>query len=54
MGAYTFIAPRLQQLLPKDSVLEYVGRIEAAAPATGISKRHKAEHEEVLNQALVI
>ena len=35
MGAWSFIEPRLRELLPDGSVLTYQGRDEAASPATG-------------------
>jgi probable 2-oxoglutarate dehydrogenase E1 component DHKTD1 len=71
-GCYTFVAPRIQQLLPKgfevssllftrrfcfiDRLmwfhfafqLKYKGRGPMAAPATGISSRHKVEQASVL------
>ena len=43
MGAYTYVAPRLQALLPRALQLKYVGRTEAAAPAAGYSKLHRQE-----------
>ncbi|ORY48503.1 dehydrogenase E1 and transketolase domain-containing protein 1 [Rhizoclosmatium globosum] len=42
-GSYTFIAPRLEQLLPEGAKLRYVGRKTLAVPATGIGARYKAE-----------
>ncbi|KAJ3185915.1 hypothetical protein HDU85_000827 [Gaertneriomyces sp. JEL0708] len=48
-GAYTFIAPRLQQLLPQGQTLKYHGRAPSAAPATGIGKVYKAEQERVVS-----
>lgn len=44
MGAYSYVMPRLQQLIPK---FNYVGRLPAAAPAVGYSQRHKAELESL-------
>lgn len=41
MGAYSFMKPRLDFLLPKP--LKYHGRAPMAAPATGISSQHKME-----------
>lgn len=48
MGAYTFIQPRLQQLLPEGKTLKYIGRPPSAAPATGIMHRHKAELSQIM------
>ncbi|KAJ3294817.1 hypothetical protein HK104_003284, partial [Borealophlyctis nickersoniae] len=50
-GAYTFMQPRLDQLLPKGHKLKYHGRPPSAAPATGISSRHKVEQERVVKGA---
>ncbi|KAI9346426.1 thiamine diphosphate-binding protein [Zopfochytrium polystomum] len=47
-GAYTFVAPRIEQLLPRGASLEYKGRGPMAAPATGIGARHKAEQAAVV------
>ncbi|KAJ3318422.1 hypothetical protein HDV06_000498 [Boothiomyces sp. JEL0866] len=46
-GAYTFCAPRLQELLSKK--LHYHGRDPLAAPATGISKVYKKEQAHVIS-----
>ncbi|KAL7751836.1 hypothetical protein RI367_002836 [Sorochytrium milnesiophthora] len=51
-GAYTFIEPRLQQLLPEQHKLKYVGRVTAAAPATGVSSIHKKEQAQVIADAI--
>ncbi|KAJ3093151.1 putative 2-oxoglutarate dehydrogenase E1 component DHKTD1, mitochondrial [Quaeritorhiza haematococci] len=61
-GAYTYVEPRLSQLLPNKEAsattsapprgyLHYVGRAPCAAPAVGVSSRHKAEHATLLKQA---
>ncbi|CAG8448225.1 3748_t:CDS:10 [Gigaspora rosea] len=47
-GAYTFIEPRLKQLLPSEQKLKYIGRPPSAAPAVGISKWHSAEIKNIL------
>jgi len=52
-GAYSFVSPRLSQLLPQNTLLKYVGRRPSAAPATGIAKVHKQEHAEILQKAFV-
>jgi 2-oxoglutarate dehydrogenase complex dehydrogenase (E1) component-like enzyme len=51
-GAWQFIEPRLSELLPDPVVLTYVGRDEAASPATGSSAMHKIEEAELVGQAL--
>lgn len=48
MGAFSFVQPRLQSLLPEGSKLKYAGRSASAAPATGIGRKHKMEHQEVI------
>ncbi|KAJ3117620.1 hypothetical protein HK100_000776 [Physocladia obscura] len=47
-GSYTFVAPRLVQILPEGSKLLYVGRKTLAVPATGIGSRYKAEQAAVI------
>ena len=48
MGAFFFIAPRIERLLPPAARLKYVGRRATAAPATGITRFHKKEHADIL------
>ncbi|KAH9272968.1 oxoglutarate dehydrogenase (succinyl-transferring), E1 component [Batrachochytrium salamandrivorans] len=47
-GAYSFVAPRLEQLLPEGFKLKYSGRAPSAAPATGIGAVHKKEVLELM------
>ncbi|HLL89459.1 MAG TPA: 2-oxoglutarate dehydrogenase E1 component [Tepidisphaeraceae bacterium] len=51
-GAWTFMEPRLREMLSDVSTLSYFGRDEAASPATGSMKMHKIEEEELLDHAL--
>ena len=51
-GAWTFMRNRLEPLLPETAVLRYIGRDEAASPATGAFRMHQAEEEEVIAAAL--
>jgi 2-oxoglutarate dehydrogenase E1 component len=51
-GPWTFMEPRLRELLPDVATLTYFGRDEAASPATGSMKMHKIEEEELLDHAL--
>ncbi|CAA9444835.1 MAG: 2-oxoglutarate dehydrogenase E1 component [uncultured Phycisphaerae bacterium] len=53
-GAWSFMEPRLLELLPDPATLHYFGRDEAASPATGSTKMHKAEEDELVQQALEI
>ena len=46
MGAWTYVAPRLSQVLGFDPV--YAGRPASAATATGSSKHHALEHKAIL------
>jgi 2-oxoglutarate dehydrogenase E1 component len=50
MGGWSFIEPRLRQLL--DRPIEYVGRDASASPATGSLRVHKREQEELVQAAL--
>nr|KAJ3421659.1 hypothetical protein HK105_002764 [Polyrhizophydium stewartii] len=47
-GAYSFVAPRLEQLLG-GARLHYHGRAPSAAPATGIGKVHKKEVADLMS-----
>jgi 2-oxoglutarate dehydrogenase E1 component len=52
MGAWSFLAPRLMELLPDGLKLRYVGRREAASPAEGSVTAHNAEQQRLLIEAL--
>ncbi len=52
MGAWSFIQPRLQELLGSRAVIRYVGRVESASPATGSAKVHAKEQAAILEEAL--
>jgi 2-oxoglutarate dehydrogenase E1 component len=43
MGPWRFVDKNMRSLN-----LKYVGRSEAASPATGFAKRHAAENEEIM------
>jgi 2-oxoglutarate dehydrogenase E1 component len=51
MGAWHTMHRRLRRVLPDDRALTYVGRPEAASPATGSFKVHQAEERDLLNAA---
>ena len=51
-GAWTFMQPRLRPLLRDNTILTYHGREESASPATGSSKIHLIEEEEIIGHAL--
>jgi len=48
MGAWSFVAPRLQELRP----FEYVGRDASASPATGSHSVHDREQQELVEAAI--
>ena len=52
MGAWSYIAPRLRELLDPDIELIYAGREESASTAEGSLSRHLAEQERIINAAL--
>jgi 2-oxoglutarate dehydrogenase E1 component len=52
MGAWHFLAMRLPDVLTDGRVVRYVGRDEAASPATGSYKEHAREQAEIMDQAL--
>lgn len=52
MGAWSFVAPRLQALLAPGVSLRYVGRPERASPAEGYHDDHVAEQARLVADAL--
>jgi len=52
MGAWTFVWPRLQKLLPEGVTLHYVGRPESASPAEGLHSIHVREQARILREAV--
>lgn len=46
MGAYSFVQPRLNQIV--SNTLKYHGREPLAAPATGIGAEYKKEQAYVI------
>jgi 2-oxoglutarate dehydrogenase E1 component len=51
MGAWTFVAPRLQDLLDRALPLSYIGRPERASPAVGSARVHAAEQARLVADA---
>ena len=51
-GAWTFVRPRISPLLRPEIRFSYIGRDEAASPATGLYLVHQAEERAILEQAL--
>jgi 2-oxoglutarate dehydrogenase E1 component len=50
-GGWHFVYHRLRRILPADRRLSYVGRPEAASPATGSYKIHQQEEADIVNRA---
>ncbi len=57
-GAWSFVDRRLEKVLTeigaKHTRPRYVGRPEAASPATGSGKRHRREQEQLVDEALTL
>ena len=51
-GCWSFMEPRVREILGPGSSLCYIGRDAAASPATGSHKMHEVEEEEILSHAL--
>jgi len=51
MGGWHVMYRRLKRILPDDRTLAYVGRPEAASPATGSYKVHQAEERDLVLNA---
>ncbi len=51
MGAWSFMQPRLQHLLPPGVVLRYIGRPESASPAEGSVGLHTREQSRIVGEA---
>ncbi|GAA5879230.1 hypothetical protein JCM3774_003528 [Rhodotorula dairenensis] len=49
-GAWTFVQPRLQQLLPKSRKLQYVGRDAMATPAPGVKQYFEEQRKSIEEQ----
>jgi 2-oxoglutarate dehydrogenase E1 component len=52
MGAWAYIAPRLQALLPDGVTLHYAGRPNRASPAEGYPAAHVGEQARIVAEAL--
>lgn len=53
MGAWSFVRPRLEALIPETCKLIYVGRDEAASPATGSHQVHQEEQQDIVERVLI-
>ena len=56
MGAWSFVEPRIEEVLGEIGAehgrARYVGRAEAASPATGLLRDHNREQAEIIEAAL--
>jgi 2-oxoglutarate dehydrogenase E1 component len=58
MGAWSFVNPRLEEVMETVGMRAgrpvYVGRPEAASPATGLARNHLREQEALVTKALTV
>jgi 2-oxoglutarate dehydrogenase E1 component len=52
MGAWSYLAPKLDELAPPGVAVVYVGRPERASPAEGYPAAHAAEQGRIIREAL--
>ncbi len=52
MGGWTFVEPRLREILPDSATLTYIGRSASPSPATGSYTIHGLEQEKIVNDTL--
>jgi 2-oxoglutarate dehydrogenase E1 component len=52
MGSWTFVEPRLRDLLPASVTLRYVGRPDRASPAEGYPSAHVIEQKRIVGDAI--
>lgn len=48
MGAWSYVAPRLRQIVDAALPIQYVGRAESASPAEGLHSAHASEQKRIL------
>jgi 2-oxoglutarate dehydrogenase E1 component len=53
MGGWTFVEPRLREILPEKTSLRFVGRSPSASPATGSYAIHELEQRQIVQESLV-
>lgn len=51
MGAWSYLLPHFIEILGADPLIEYVGRVASASPATGSHESHELEQQRLLCQA---
>lgn len=52
MGAWRYVQPKLQEIIPDHIQLRYVGRPDRASTAEGLAEAHNVEQERILTVAL--
>ena len=52
MGAWTYLEPKLREVLPTGAALAYVGRPDRASPAEGYPAAHALEQNRIVTEAL--
>ena len=51
MGAWSYMAPRLTKIMPRNHKLEVISRPARSSPATGFYDRYQAEQEQIIAEA---
>jgi 2-oxoglutarate decarboxylase len=51
-GAWTYMEPRLRDVLAAGQTLRYLGRVASASPATGSHTIHQMEQKQIIAEAL--
>lgn len=54
MGGWTFVEPRLRNIIPANVSLRHVGRAASASPATGSYAIHELEQKKIISESLII
>jgi 2-oxoglutarate dehydrogenase E1 component len=52
MGAWTYVEPKLRELLPAGAGLGYIGRPDRASPAEGYPAMHAMEQARIVGEAV--
>ena len=52
MGGWSFVEPRIEQIIPESSRFIYVGRDASPSPATGSYTIHGLEQKRIVDEAL--
>jgi len=53
MGGWTFVDPRLSEIMPENAELKYIGRTASASPATGSYAIHELEQKKLVDDTLM-